>query len=229
MFDQNYHEQKSEIHDPKWRRAILTVFHSTERARNVWENRCSNPALTPCQFVSCTDGTRDLIGVVIGGTMADAEDTKLWDLECAFTMLTEDAEILIVKGWYTTAVEQVVEDITGGIEAMKSNEQTYRDDVLDLLVIKAGLAQQLDQSPAAKAFWDIHLERLGAAKWPEGPLPQCLVRFDERTGAKLGLVISGVWVERLGDWDLNEPFLVLSTNGEIQRCEGRVVEQVSVL
>ena len=55
------------------------------------------------------------------------------------------------------------------------------------------------------------------------------MRFDKRTGAKLGLVISGVWVERLGDWDLNEPFLVLSTDGEIQRCEGRVVEQVSVL
>lgn len=229
MFAQNHHDQRSEIHDPRWRRAILEVFNSNEPARRVWEKHCVDAAKAPCQFVSCTDGTRDLIGVVIGGTLSDVEDTRLWDLDCAFTLLAEDGEILIVKGWYATAVEQVVEDITEGIKAMKSNEQTYRDDVLDLLVIKAGLAQQLDQSPAAKGFWDIHLERLGAAKWPEGPLPQCLVRFDKRTGAKLGLVISGVWVERLGDWDLNEPFLVLSTDGEIQRCEGRVVEQVSVL
>ena len=118
MFDQNYNEQKSEIHDPKWRRAILTVFHNTERARNVWEKRCSNPAQTPCQFVSCSDGTRDLIGVVIGGTMPEDADSRLWDLDCAFTILTEDAEILIVKGWYATAVEQVVEDVTEGNEVV---------------------------------------------------------------------------------------------------------------
>ncbi|MGF1277620.1 hypothetical protein [Acetobacter pasteurianus] len=229
MFAQDHHAQKSEIHDPNWRRAIQSVFHGAESARKVWARHVVDPALTPSQFVSCTDGTRDLIGVVIGGTIPDAEDPCLWDTESTFTLLTEDAEILIVKGWYATSLEQFVESGTEGVEKMKSQDQTYRDDILDVLVIKAGLAQQLDQSPAAKGFWDIHLERLGAAEWPEGPLPQCLVRFDERENPRLGLVISGAWIAPMGDWDLTQPFLAISTDGEIMRSEGCLAEQVSVL
>ncbi|WP_264801996.1 hypothetical protein [Acetobacter nitrogenifigens] len=42
-------------------------------------------------------------------------------------------------------------------------------------------------------------------------------------------MISGVWEATPGDWDLTRPFLVISTDGEIRRCESCLAESVTVL
>lgn len=101
--------------------------------------------------------------------------------------------------------------------------------VTDNLVLRAGLAQIFDRCAAARGFWETHLMRLKLDPLPSGPPPECMVRLDERPDTPIGLVVSGRWDTAFEDFDLSRPFLIVTTQGTIERCESCLIELVSVL
>ncbi|GBR00136.1 hypothetical protein AA23498_3620 [Acetobacter nitrogenifigens DSM 23921 = NBRC 105050] len=160
-FGRGQPDEDLEISDAAWRARLIATFRSNSRAQMIWRRHAPDSRLPPRQFVACTDGMSDLAGVVIGGDALVTTQPAAWDTDGTFTMLADDGCILTVNGWMSTAIAEEIfesEELT-----MDTPANARFDSVFDLLVLKAGLARMLAQSPAAKSFWDIHLKRLGAA------------------------------------------------------------------
>lgn len=76
---------------------LSAVFARSPRAQVIW-TRYHRQTLgdVPMNYLEATDGTVDIEGLVIRGSW----DPDIgWDLDSAITVLTEDDEIITLKGW----------------------------------------------------------------------------------------------------------------------------------
>lgn len=220
--------------DVAWRAALRTAMLADDRARRLWERTRRFDDEQPDLLIACSDGSSDVVGLLIGGTRDDVSPIG-WDMDTVFRLFTEDGAVVTVKGWMISDLETFRLDHETMAETRKEEpemtpvSQQHIDSVLDRLVILCGLSQLFHQSSAAQAFWNVHLHRRGLEHYPLSPPPACILCLSEREGANVGVIVSGKWDDRCGEFDLTHPFLILNSDGCILRCESALGELVTVL
>ena len=81
---------------------MAAVYHANPKARMLWGRHYEQIGPYPNTFITADDGMVLLEGLVIDG---DWHPDHGWDFDSIVTIITDDGEIMTIKGWLASTIE----------------------------------------------------------------------------------------------------------------------------